>query len=259
MGTRDGLPWLLDEYLIVGDLWLRRGRTVGVRDTEVRRLADLLGRSPASISRRVGNFAGTDQPGTGLKPITGEPLEVWTKIRNDRAALANAVSGARARLAFLTTGTAEARGVAGGVRIVAPEMPGTEPVTVVTKESARDAEQTEAVLRESFRSWRDPKGDRLRGIEIETPTSTLRVDLYDQVANVLIEVKARAERDYLRFAVGQLYDYRRYLQFEVDLALLVPGRPSNDLMGLLKVADVAAIWQERASYRDSADGRLLGL
>jgi hypothetical protein len=63
--SRDGTSWSLDEYVVVGQLWLNRGRSVGVGDSEVKALAALLGRSPASISRRVGNFAGTDNPGSG--------------------------------------------------------------------------------------------------------------------------------------------------------------------------------------------------
>ncbi|WIM96330.1 hypothetical protein ACTOB_008519 [Actinoplanes oblitus] len=257
MGARDRLPWLTDEYVIVGDLWQRRGRTVGIRDAEVREIAALFGRSPASISRRVGNFAGTENPGKGLKPITGEPLERWKEVRGNRAALERAVAQARARLALLTNGMVTSHVEAAGIRIIAPELPSVEPVAVVTKEAARQAEQSEAVLRERFRSWRDPRGDRLRGISIETPTSRLRVDLYDQLANVLIEVKAKAERDYLRFAIGQLYDYRRYLDFEVELAVLVPQRPTDDLMGLLDSAAVGAIWPDGAAFADSGSGRLL--
>lgn len=256
MGVREGMPWLQDEYWIVGDLWLRRGRAVGKSDTEVLEIAHLLGRSASSISRRVGNFAGTDRPGTGLKPITGEPFERWKELRGNRAALAHAVTQARARLALLTDQVEVSEGNP-GVRIVAPERPNTEPVAVVTRETARKAEQTEALLRERFRAWRDARGQRLRGIEIKALESTLRVDLFDQETNVLIEVKARTERDYLRFAIGQLYDYRRYLDFEVELAVLVPKQPSDDLMGLLNAAKVSAIWQNGAAFIDSEGGRLL--
>ncbi len=128
---------------------------------------------------------------------------------------------------------------------------------MTTKDEARDAEQLEAVLRESFCEWRDPRGNRLRGIEIKAPASTLRVDLYDPLANVLIEAKASARRNHLRLAIGQLYDYRRYLEFDVELAVLVPERPSEDLMGLLDAASVGAIWPDGDTFRDSTGGRLL--
>jgi hypothetical protein len=256
MGVRDGAPWLHDEYWIVGDLWLRRGRAVRSNDAEVVEIAHLLGRSPDSITWRVGNFASTDNPGSGPKPISGRPLAEWKNLRGNRAALAHALAQARARMALLTSDTVlSLRGA--DVRIVAPDIPSQEPVTVTTREATRQAEQAEAVLRENFRRWRDPHGKRLCGISIDTPTSTLRVDLYDPVAKLLIEVKANSERDRLRFAIGQLYDYRRYLNFEVSLAVLVPSRPSDDLMGLLRAADVGAIWPSATSFTDSDDGRYL--
>lgn len=246
---REGTPWTLDEYVIVGELWLNRGRSVGVGDADVKALAALLGRTPASISRRVGNFAGTDRPGIGLKPITGPALSLWEKIRGNPAAVREAARNARARLELLNTEGQEAPvGVSRGVRVVDPERPSTEPVLVSSKEQEREAKQEEAVLRESFRRWRDPNGERLRGIEIPTSNSTLRVDLFDTEDNLLIEVKARAERNYLRLAVGQLYDYRRYLGFVVNLAVLIPQRPLGDLMGLLDAAHVGCIWPSENGF-----------
>jgi len=249
--SREGTSWSLDEYVVVGELWLNRGRSVGVGDPDVKAVAALLGRTPASISRRVGNFAGTDRPGSGLKPITGEALSFWTKIRANPRAVQEAARNARARLELLNTeGQRDSNSEAAnfGARVVDPQRPSTEPVSVLRKEQERQARQEEAELRESFRSWRDPNGDRLRGIEIPTWNSTLRVDLFDPVDNLLIEVKARAERDYLRLAVGQLYDYKRYLDFVVNLAALVPQRPSSDLMGLLDSAHVDCIWPDGIGF-----------
>jgi hypothetical protein len=240
--NREKSSWTLDEYVVVGELWLKRGRSVGVSDPDVKALAALLGRSTASISRRVGNFAGTDRPGSGLKPITGDALSLWTKIRGNPAAVAEAVRNARARLELLNTEGPDAASF--DVRVVEPERPGTEPVPVSSPEQVREAKQDEATLREAFRSWREASGHRLHGIEISVSNSTLRVDLFDPDTNVLIEVKARADRDHLRFAVGQLYDYRRYIHFVARLAVLVPRRPTDDLMGLLDSAHVDCIWPD---------------
>jgi hypothetical protein len=253
--SRDGTPWTLDEYVVVGELWLKRGHTVGTGDPEVKALARLLGRSPSSISLRVGNFAGADRPGSGLKPITGEALSFWEKIRDNPAAVREAVRNARARLKLLNTEGQDASDPGAGtsgVRVVDPQRPSVEPVPVFNAERQGEAKQEEAKLRESFRRWRDPKGDRLRGIEIPTSNSALRVDLFDKADNVLIEVKARAERDYLRLAVGQLYDYRRYLEFVVHLAVLVPQRPPGDLLGLLDAAHVDCIWPDGEAFATRA-------
>lgn len=246
MPSRRGTTWTVDEYVVVGELWQRRGRSVGVNDPDVKELAALLGRSPGSISYRVGNFSGTDRAGTGLKPIVGEPLEFWERIRDNPAAVKEAARNAWARLTLLNTeGEAPPTGSSPkpGARIVDPRRPSTKPVRVVSEAQARMAKQEEAELREQYRSWVDPDGDRLRGIDIITPALTkLEVDLFDPEVNVLIEAKARAERDYLRFAIGQLYDYQRYLEFAVNLAVLVPQRPSDDLLGLLDSAGVGCIW-----------------
>ena len=86
--------WSLDEYVVVADLYLRRGRSSGVRDPEVVELARLTGRSPAAISRRLGNFDGTVRPGRGLKPVVGEALEVFTRMRSDEGSRRHAVEEA---------------------------------------------------------------------------------------------------------------------------------------------------------------------
>ena len=259
MAERNGQTWLLEEYLIVGDLWLRTGRSVGTGSSEVKEVAALLGRSPGSISYRVGNFAGTDQPGSGLKPLTGEPLAQWLAIRGNLSELKKAVEKARAKMRLITgTEAAAGEGAASGlVSVISAEQPGTEPLVVNTAEGANFAVQNESILRKAFHSWLDPKGQRLRGIEIKTGSSRLRVDLFDTVTNVLIEVKAAATRDLLRLAVGQLYDYRRYLSFDVRLAVLVPNQPSMDLMGLLEAADVSAIWAVGTAFEDSSSGVLV--
>jgi hypothetical protein len=256
---REGTGWTLDEYMVVGELWLNRGRSVGTSDTDVKAMAALLGRTPASISRRVGNFAGTDRPGSGLKPITGEALSLWMRIRDNPAAVAEAARNARARLELLNTEDPAAASVEtanSGARVVDPERPSTEPVAVSSKEQNREAQQKEAEVREQYRSWRDPRGDRLKGIEIPVGGSTLRVDLFDSVDNLLIEAKAAAKRDFLRFAVGQLYDYKRYLDFVPILAVLVPERPTDDLLGLLDVSLVWCIWPEGDGFTTRRTGGL---
>ncbi|HEX5203430.1 MAG TPA: hypothetical protein VFW27_26150, partial [Actinoplanes sp.] len=148
--SRDGTPWTLDEYVVVGELWLKRGHTVGTGDPEVKALARLLGRSPSSISLRVGNFAGADRPGSGLKPITGEALSFWEKIRDNPAAVREAVRNARARLKLLNTEGQDASDPGAGtsgVRVVDPQRPSVEPVPVFNAERQGEAKQEEAKLR----------------------------------------------------------------------------------------------------------------
>lgn len=254
---RENLPWIVDEYILVGDLWRRRGRSSGTSDREVQALAHLLGRSPASISRRLGNFEGTEHSGRGLKPIGGDALAAWNRVKDDPDALAAAVTRARFRLRALLNFDIP-HGTVGVPRLVAPEESSLEPGPVMTEGESRHALRLEAQLVRDFRDHVDPLESRLTGLVIPVPTGVLRVDLYDTATHVLIEAKAQTTRNHLRLAVGQLYDYQRYLDdFASGLAVLVPERPSRDLMGLLAHARVAAIWRAGTGFADSARGEFV--
>lgn len=55
-------------------------------------------------------------------------------------------------------------------------------------------------------------------------------------------------------AIGQLYDYRRFHEPPVRLAVLLPHQPNADGLNLLRSAGIEAIWPHRAGFRDSANG-----
>ena len=77
-------------------------------------------------------------------------------------------------------------------------------------------------------------------------------------AHVLIEAKASSGRDHIRLALGQLLDYVRHTGplFEMPaLAVLVPTRPTDDLMDLLSRSGVDAIWRKGRAFADSVGGR----
>jgi hypothetical protein len=96
---REGLPWTRDDFVLVLDLYVRRGRNVPRNDDELKELAVLLRRSPGSITRRLGNFAGTESAGTrGLKAVTGLGLQVWREFQVRPDLLHAEAGGARDRL-----------------------------------------------------------------------------------------------------------------------------------------------------------------
>ena len=55
-------------------------------------------------------------------------------------------------------------------------------------------------------------------------------------------------------AIGQLYDYRRFHEPPVRLAVLLPHQPNPDGLALLQSAGIEAIWPHGAGFRDSAKG-----
>jgi len=245
--------WSLEEYIVVGDLYLRRGRSSGVGDREVIELAKLTGRSPASISRRLGNFDGTVRPGMGLKPIIGEPLSVFNTMRSDEEFRRQVVAEARRRL---LEASAWIRPEDRFPRLVDPESIEIEETDVSLPATSRQMIRAEARLVRRFRAWLDPAGNRLRGLVIPVDGGTLRADLYDTKLNLLIEAKADARRDDVRYAIGQLFDYGRYLASRPALAILIPHRLTADLEALPMGVGVAVIWATGDGFEDSTGGTL---
>lgn len=253
------LLWDLDEYIVVADLYLRRGRTANTNDPEVVELADLTGRSRASISWRLGNFAGTVHGG-GAKPAAGEALAVFESMRADLSQAAQLASGARRRLAGKNR-VAAGRQTEDTARVARPvlAMPEQFVALDIVEVTARDAskmQRREAALVQRYRAWRDACGERLRSFIIPCDDQSLRTDLFDTSSHTLIEAKAAADRNSLRQAIGQLFDYRRYITPRPELAILVPSRPKGELMGLPSELGIGVIWREGDCFVDSVDARL---
>lgn len=255
--SQDGIPavaegrnlWSLDEYIVVADLYLRRGRSSGVQDPEVVRLAELIGRTPASISRRLGNFDGTVRPGMGLKPVIGEPLAVFQAMRSDPEYRTRTVDEARQRLTTSTPGSG------GGVQLVDPEAMVIEESDVLPPVTTGHMVRAEAQLVHRYRQWLDPSGTRLRGLLITTADRALRADLYDTQIDLLIEAKAEATRENVRYAVGQLIDYRRYIESRPSIAILLPAALAPDLAALPAEVGAGVIWSIDGGFVDSEGGR----
>jgi hypothetical protein len=73
----------------------------------------------------------------------------------------------------------------------------------------------------------------------------LVVDAFDQTDDLLIEAKATSTRQDVRMAIGQLLDYRRHIASRSSIAVLLPDRPSDDLLDLLRSASIQVIFETR--------------
>lgn len=76
----------------------------------------------------------------------------------------------------------------------------------------------------------------------------LYTDLHDVTANVLIEAKGSTNRESVRTAIGQLFDYRRYIASDPTLSLLLPERPRPDLLDLCASVDTTVVWRSGQGF-----------
>lgn len=243
-----GPLWSLDEYIVVADLYLRRGRSSGDSDPEVIRLAQLTGRTPASISYRIGNYHGTAHPGAGLKPVTGEALAIFTTMAADPAERERLTLEATRRL---TRGLPPAPVLlpTGAARLTEPEHMHTLETEAELAARVHTITRAEAQLVTRYLNWIDSGRRRFKSVLIPTDDASLRADLYDPKRDLLIEAKASNSREHIRYAVGQLFDYRRRIDPRPrHLAILVPSKPAPDMLDLLAELGIGAIWRDRSQF-----------
>jgi hypothetical protein len=117
--------------------------------------------------------------------------------------------------------------------------------------AATVARRYEAKLQKRYEDYLRAKGidvDRLI-IPIALTKVQLKVDLANFTEKVLIEVKAGTSRLYVREAIGQVLDYMYQLNQSTGWqgwrpAILLPGRPSEDLVGLIASLNILLIYED---------------
>jgi hypothetical protein len=119
-----------------------------------------------------------------------------------------------------------------------------------------EVRRREAELLTDYQTWLERMGLTFGRLEcrIRDSNSILRSDLYCESRNILVEAKGIVTREAIRMAIGQLYDYRRFRQSELRLAVLVPHFPGKDLERLLRSADIDCIWRVHDRFDDNARG-----
>lgn len=87
----------------------------------------------------------------------------------------------------------------------------------------------------------------------------LFTDLFDATTGTLVEAKGSVERNSIRMAVGQLADYKRFVEDgrPQHLAVLVPSQPRRDLRELLSSQGIELIYPSSDGFEDSTGGSLL--
>lgn len=76
----------------------------------------------------------------------------------------------------------------------------------------------------------------------------LETDGWIAETKTLIEAKASNSREDIRMAIGQLLDYRRFDPVPTDVAVLLPERPSSDLISLLLGLEINIIYETEGRF-----------
>jgi len=147
----------------------------------------------------------------------------------------------------------------GQVTEVPVEEQWTEKVFVAPSQEEFEAERREQKVVKALEAHLKRKGHNVFRLKIVPPgeAKPLFCDLRDSTANTLVEAKGSVTRDAIRMALGQLADYRRFVDSSVRPAVLVPEMPRADLMTLLETQGIAVIWPVDGGFEDTDDGRLV--
>ncbi|WP_151083873.1 hypothetical protein [Nocardioides cynanchi] len=112
----------------------------------------------------------------------------------------------------------------------------------------REAVRREAQLVGRYTEWLNAQGQATVRHRVPIPGGGyLFTDVFNKATEELVEAKASAARSYVRAALGQVLDYARFLDHEAK-AVLLPVRPSADLIELLTSHECAVIWEEGKTY-----------
>ena len=111
-----------------------------------------------------------------------------------------------------------------------------------------EKERREQALVHRYADYLRGQGSEVVRYTYQVGSSRLACDAFDVTNNVMIEAKSSTDRNSIRLAVGQLYDYRRFHDPEPALRLLVPRSPGVDLADYLTQAGVELVHPKGSGF-----------
>ncbi|WP_068202253.1 hypothetical protein [Isoptericola dokdonensis] len=111
------------------------------------------------------------------------------------------------------------------------------------------AVRREALLVSRYVDWLNVRGQATCRHRLPIPGGGyMFTDVFNKTTDELIEAKASAARTFVRAGLGQILDYGRFIGHR-SRALLLPLRPSDDLIGLLHEHRCSVIWEEGTGFQ----------
>jgi hypothetical protein len=115
----------------------------------------------------------------------------------------------------------------------------------------RVVSRVEFKLQSDFGLWARSRGAEPTRLLLRSDGTTIEPDLYIESWGWVVEAKKSTGREYVRTALGQVLDYAHVARNErlnVSPVILLPGRPSNDLLALIRSHDVIVVVQRDGDF-----------
>jgi hypothetical protein len=267
------LDWTREEIILAMDLYVTVGAfgggpIPGNSSVQIVQLSDLLKklgayppeqqgekyRNPDGIYLKQMNLRAIQTEGQhGMNAYSQLDASVWREFVDDLPRLQAEAAAIRARL---EEGVIRPATTTAQMEDVDIEQQHTETFMVSPSGEPRPAERAEQKLVLRYRDYMAAKGIMVRRKRY-LPAGEVRPiysDAWIEDRRALIEAKNSDSRDALRQAIGQLYDYRRFHQPPLHLAVLLPYPPNAERLDLLRSAGIGAVWPHGPGFRDSAGG-----
>jgi hypothetical protein len=144
----------------------------------------------------------------------------------------------------------------GRVTQVPIEEGDVEGYDVTSKAETKRAHRKERRLVADYVKYLGESSEIVHRHKIDAPDAAgpLYSDIFNKARRQLIEAKAGISRGDVRMAIGQLADYARFIEPPPDRAILLPAKPSQDVIDLLNSQGISTIWREGPGFRDNAGG-----
>ncbi len=265
MAARRNPPWADEELILALDLYLRLGM-LDDEDAEVIELSRVLNsleihadrpdrvrfRNPNGVALKLANLAAhdPDYPGVGLTRGGKRDAEIFHLYAGDEDTLRRDAARIRSSASWVLPASDGVEPVLPTVVVGEVEDIHQESFEVTRSPGTIQAERREQRLVHGYRDHLEKLGHSITRHTYPIPGTSYRLacDLFEETDGVLYEAKGATRRETVRMALGQLSDYQRFEPTGVKVAVLLPRRPSADLLALLRSAGVDAVWKTCDGY-----------
>ena len=256
-------PWAEEELILALDLYLRAG-LLDDKDRAVIELSRILNaltphsdrpdaarfRNANGVALKLANFAALDPnyPGRGMRRGGKRDAAVWERYASEEDALAEAAAAIGQGRESPTLPPAKTT----APRVIESEVEAQRVerflITVARQDIEADRREQRLVL--AYRDHLESQGHKVKRHRYSLPGSgsPLACDLVDETVHVLYEAKGDVRRTSVRMAIGQLLDYRRFERTPMNLAVLLPRQPPQDLIDLIRSVPASAVWRTEDGF-----------